>query len=85
MLTGTLSEMSREVASERLIALGAKIAASVSKKTKLVIAGDNAGSKAARARELKVPLIGERGLAALLAAPTAAAQVVTDYALAPEA
>ena len=85
VLTGALSEMPREVASERLIALGAKVAASVSKQTKLVIVGDNAGSKASRARALKIPLIGETGLAALLAAPTAAAQVVADYALAPEA
>lgn len=87
VLTGGLNEMSREVASERLTALGAKVAASVSKLTRLVIAGDNAGSKAARARELKIPLIGEAGLAALLAAPTAAAaaQVATDYALAPAA
>jgi len=57
VLTGTLSSMTRDEAAKRLEALGAKVAGSVSKKTDFVIAGENAGSKLAKARELGVAVI----------------------------
>jgi DNA ligase (NAD+) len=56
VLTGTLSSMSREDAKEKLIALGAKVAGSVSKKTNVVIAGDNAGSKLNKAASLGIEI-----------------------------
>jgi DNA ligase (NAD+) len=66
VLTGTLGSMTREQAGEALQALGAKLGASVSKKTHVVVAGAEAGSKLARARELGVPVLDETGLAGLL-------------------
>jgi DNA ligase (NAD+) len=57
VLTGTLSSMTRDEATKRLEALGAKVAGSVSKKTDFVIAGENAGSKLAKARELGIAVI----------------------------
>ncbi len=66
VLTGTLSSMTREQAGEALQALGAKLSGSVSKKTHLVVAGAEAGSKLARARELGVTVVDETGLASLL-------------------
>ena len=66
VLTGRLTRWSREEATERLERLGARVAASVSKKTDLVIAGEEAGSKLARARELGVPVAGEDELEKLL-------------------
>lgn len=69
VLTGALEGLTRDDASERLIALGAKVAGSVSKKTSLVIAGADAGSKLARARDLGVPIGDEATLLRLLAAP----------------
>jgi DNA ligase (NAD+) len=59
VLTGTLSSMSREEAGRRLEALGGKVSAGVSAKTDFVIAGEAAGSKAARARALGIPLLTE--------------------------
>ncbi len=70
VLTGSLATMTRDEATERLTALGAKVSGSVSKKTALVIAGDEAGSKLDKARELGVPVGDENTLAALLAQPT---------------
>jgi len=66
VLTGTLPGLSRDQAAERLTALGAKVSGSVSKKTSYVIAGAEAGSKLARARELGVPVLDEQGLEQLL-------------------
>jgi DNA ligase (NAD+) len=67
VLTGTLSGLTREEAAERLVALGAKVSGSVSKKTSYVIAGSDAGSKLTRAQALGVTVLDEAGLAQLLA------------------
>lgn len=66
VLTGTLTSMTRDEAEEALVARGAKVAGSVSKKTSYVVAGNEAGSKLARARELGVPVLDEEQLRALL-------------------
>jgi DNA ligase (NAD+) len=75
VLTGTLPELTREEATERIIAAGGRVTGSVSKKTSYLIAGDSAGTKLARAEKLGVPVLDEAGLRALLAgeAPPAAA------------
>ncbi|AZN38462.1 NAD-dependent DNA ligase LigA [Paenibacillus albus] len=57
VLTGTLSTMSRDEAAKKLEVLGAKISGSVSKKTDFVIAGESAGSKLTKARDLGVTVI----------------------------
>ncbi|MCC6163456.1 MAG: NAD-dependent DNA ligase LigA [Acidobacteria bacterium] len=69
VLTGGLSAMTREDATAQLTALGAKVAGSVSKKTSLVIAGTDAGSKLAKAQELGIHVGDEATLARLLADP----------------
>lgn len=66
VLTGTLSGVTREEASERLIARGAKVAGSVSKKTSYVVAGADAGSKLTKAQELGIDVLDEKGLEELL-------------------
>ncbi|KKW68496.1 NAD-dependent DNA ligase LigA [Lampropedia cohaerens] len=66
VLTGSLAAMSRDAAREKLEALGAKVAGSVSKKTDYVVAGADAGSKLAKAQELGVPVLDEAGLQQLL-------------------
>nr|WP_199043074.1 NAD-dependent DNA ligase LigA [Dyella sp. ASV24] len=67
VLTGTLTSLSRDEAKERLEALGAKVAGSVSKKTSFVVAGEAAGSKLDKAQELGVEVWDEAGLLELLA------------------
>ena len=66
VLTGTLESLSRDQASDRLRASGAKVANSVSKKTDYLVAGRDAGSKLDKARELGVTVLDEAGLRALL-------------------
>ena len=70
VLTGTLPTLSRDAAKDLLEAAGAKVAGSVSKKTHYVVAGEEAGSKLAKAQELGVPVLDEAGMLALLAAPS---------------
>ncbi len=67
VLTGTLSSLTREDAKTRLEALGAKVAGSVSKKTRFVVAGEAAGSKLAKAQELGIDTWDEARLLAFLA------------------
>jgi DNA ligase (NAD+) len=59
VLTGTLPTLTREEATERIEAEGGKVSGSVSKKTNYVLAGEEAGSKLTKARELGIPVIGE--------------------------
>ena len=66
VLTGTLPSWTRDEAKERLEATGAKVSGSVSKKTDYVVAGDEAGSKLDKARELGVTVLDEAGLRRLL-------------------
>ena len=72
VLTGTLPTLTREEAKRRIEAAGGKTAGSVSKKTNYVVAGEEAGSKLDKALELKVPVLDQAGLLALLDAPSAA-------------
>ncbi|WP_338804833.1 NAD-dependent DNA ligase LigA [Xenorhabdus griffiniae] len=66
VLTGSLSRLSRDEAKDKLTALGAKVTGSVSKKTDLVIAGEAAGSKLAKANELGIAVIDEEEMLRLL-------------------
>jgi DNA ligase (NAD+) len=67
VLTGTLPELTREQATERIVAAGGKVTGSVSRKTDYLVAGASPGSKLAQAERLEVPVIDEAGLLALLA------------------
>jgi DNA ligase (NAD+) len=66
VLTGSLPDLTREEATERIIAAGGKVTSSVSKKTSYVVAGESAGSKLAKAEKLGVPVLDEAGLLELL-------------------
>jgi DNA ligase (NAD+) len=70
VLTGTLPTLTRDEAKQKIEAAGGKTAGSVSKKTSYLVAGDEAGSKLDKARELNIPVIDEAGLLALLAGQT---------------
>ncbi len=69
VLTGTLPTLGREQARERIEAAGGKVSASVSRKTRWVVAGAEPGSKLERARELGIEVIDETALLQLLQAP----------------
>jgi DNA ligase (NAD+) len=66
VLTGTLPDLTREQATELIVAAGGKVTGSVSKKTSYLVAGESAGSKLASAERLGVPVLDEAGLRGLL-------------------
>lgn len=66
VLTGTLPDLSRERAAELIVAAGGKVTSSVSKKTDYVVAGDDPGSKYAKAQQLEIAILDEAGLQKLL-------------------
>lgn len=66
VFTGTLAVMTRERAQDLVISLGGKAAGSVSRKTHFVVAGEEAGSKLAKARDLGVTVLSEAGFLAML-------------------
>jgi DNA ligase (NAD+) len=66
VITGTFEAMTREAATAAIERLGGKVAGSVSKKTSGVIVGADAGSKAAKARDLGIPMLDEAAFLELL-------------------
>ncbi len=68
VLTGTLPTLSRDAAKDLIEAAGGKVSGSVSKKTHYVVAGEEAGSKLDKARELGIAVLDEAGLQTLLSA-----------------
>jgi DNA ligase (NAD+) len=70
VITGTLSHYSRDEAKKLLEDSGGKVTGSVSKKTDYVVAGDEAGSKLDKAKELGVSVIDEKGMEELLDDPS---------------
>ncbi|HEV2769402.1 MAG TPA: NAD-dependent DNA ligase LigA [Solirubrobacteraceae bacterium] len=69
VLTGSLPTLTREEATERVLAAGGRVTSSVSKKTDLLVAGAAPGSKLEKAERLGVEVLDEAGLLELLAAP----------------
>lgn len=66
VVTGTLEGFTRDSAKEAIVSRGGKAAGSVSRRTSVVVAGEGAGSKEVRARELGVPVLDESGFLRLL-------------------
>ena len=66
VLTGTLPTLTRDEAATLIAARGGKVSGSVSGKTDYVVAGDAAGSKLAKARELGISILDEEGFKRLL-------------------
>ena len=62
MLTGTLPTLKRHEAAAKIEAAGGKVVGSVSKKTDYLVAGEEAGSKLAKAEKLSVPVLDEAEL-----------------------
>jgi len=81
VVTGTLSDFSRDEASEAISARGGKVTSSVSKKTSFLVVGDNPGSKYDKAVKAGVPILNEEGFHVLLDKGPDAARAV---ALTPE-
>jgi DNA ligase (NAD+) len=70
VLTGTLPNLTREEATQRIKRAGGKVTGSVSKKTDYVVAGDSPGSKLAKAEELGVEILDEPALIKLAGSPS---------------
>ncbi len=66
VLTGTLPDLTREEATERIARAGGRVTSSVSKKTDYLVAGDSPGSKLEKAERLGVAVLDEAGLLRLL-------------------
>lgn len=67
VITGTLSQMGRDEATQMLQALGARVSGSISSKTKYLVAGEKAGSKLEKAEKLGVKVMNEQEFIALMA------------------
>jgi DNA ligase (NAD+) len=78
VVTGSLPGYTRDSANDAITSRGGKVSSSVSKKTAIVVAGENAGSKLDKAYALGVPVVGADGFAALLADGLAAALKMVD-------
>ncbi len=66
MVTGTLTKYSRDEIQELIVQAGGRAASTVTSKTDFVVAGEKAGSKLAKARELGIPILSESDLEKLL-------------------
>jgi DNA ligase (NAD+) len=66
VLTGSLPDLTREEATERIVAAGGRVTGSVSKKTVYVVAGESPGSKLEKAERMGVAVLDEAGLLELL-------------------
>jgi DNA ligase (NAD+) len=66
VLTGTLPTLTRDEAKEKIEQAGGKVTGSVSKKTSYVVAGEEAGSKLDKAKEMGIPVVGESELISML-------------------
>jgi DNA ligase (NAD+) len=66
VITGTLPTMGRDEAKDKIIAKGGKVSDSVSKKTSFVVAGVEAGSKLKKAQDLRLTILDEAALQAML-------------------
>ena len=80
VLTGTLPTLSRDQAKDMLIAAGANVSGSVSRKTDFVVAGAEAGSKLEKARTLGIAIIGEAELRAMLASEPVSSETFSGNA-----
>jgi DNA ligase (NAD+) len=79
VLTGTLPNLTRELAKEKIESAGGRVSGSVSKKTSYVVAGEEAGSKLDKATSLGVPILNEQGLLQLLEdGPTTPSDATTN-------
>ena len=66
VLTGTMPNLSRDEAKQKILNLGGKVASSVSKNTNYVVAGENPGSKFDDAQKLNIKIIDEKGFLELV-------------------